>query len=159
MERFWILIVIIAAGIAFSTGCAPRATQGPNGKCTDTGRCGGPSTEQQTAEVTDAARGNTTEEPTFDNELECPSGMAVSGLLDYAPGAEGEKASPVELARRDFSEQIEEGDDVGLAAATRYGGAVKTVRVVRNGRIVALIDYQRAGAGWLRGSYEACAGF
>jgi hypothetical protein len=33
------------------------------------------------------------------------------------------------------------------------------VRVVRDGRVVALITYGRVGGGWLLESYEACADF
>jgi hypothetical protein len=99
-----------------------------------------------------------TAEQTSNNELECPSGMGVGSFFDYAPGAKGEKASPVELARRDFSKQIEGGDIVELANHARQGDT-ETVRVVRDGRVVALVEYGRVGGGWLRDHYEACTDF
>lgn len=102
--------------------------------------------------------GGTGEETTFDNGLECPGGMAVSGIGDFAPGAEGKEADPVEQTRRAFSGQIREGDGVGLSTTPQRGDQ-RTVRVEREGRTVALIVYRRAGGGWLRDSYDACAGF
>ncbi len=81
--------------------------------------------------------------------------MGVSGVVDYAPGAKGEKANPVELARRDFSKNIEEGDEV-VPERDRNPG---TVRVIRDGRVVAVIEYRRAGGGWLYDHYDACSDF
>jgi len=81
--------------------------------------------------------------------------MSVSGIVDYAPGSKGEKASPVELAGRDFSKKIEEGDKV----VAEHGRNASTVRVVRDGRVVAIIEYRRAGGGWLQDNYRACADF
>ena len=43
-----------------------------------------------------------------------------------------------------------------------YGEELRTVRVVRDGRVVALIHYKEgrgSGGGWLLDSYEACAEF
>ena len=156
--RFRALAVVAILGFALA-GCTPRASQGPNADRPDAGGRGGPSTERS-AESTGARRGSTGEVTTFDNGLECPGGMAVSGIGDYAPapGTEGREADPVKLARRDFSEQIGEGDRVGLSTTPQRGDQ-RTVRVVREGRTVALIVYRRAGGGWLRDSYDACAGF
>ncbi len=153
-----VLCVVAILGVALA-GCPPRASQGPDADRPDAGGRGGPSTERPAAS-TGARRGGTGEGTTFDNGLECPSGMAVSGIGDYAsaPGAEGREAGPVELARRDFSEQIGEGDRVDLSTTPQRGDQ-RTVRVVREGRTVALIVYRRAGGGWLMDSYEACAGF
>jgi hypothetical protein len=69
--------------------------------------------------------------------------MRVSGIVDYAPGSKGEKTSPVELARHRFSEEIEEGDRV----VARRGRSAGTVRVIRDGRVVAVIEYRRVGDG------------
>jgi len=85
----------------------------------------------------------------------------------YAQGI-GEKASPVEQARRRFSKRIKEGDTVEITDDQRgptvgyYGEQLRTVRVVRDGRVVALIHYKEgrsSGGGWLLDSYEACAEF
>ena len=80
----------------------------------------------------------------------------MSAVFDYVQGI-GEKASPVEQARCRFSKRIEEGDKVEIAE--RQGAPkVRTVGVVRDGRVVALIKYHRGtGGGWLPDSYEACA--
>jgi len=151
--------LLVAALIALSVACATDRTTDPQprtppvaepetvGKMVDGG-----------AEQTDARRGGTGEKTTFDNGLECTGGMAVSGIGDFAPGAEGKEADPVEQTRRAFSGQIREGDRVGLSTTPQRGDQ-RTVRVVREGRTVALIVYRRAGGGWLRNSYDACAGF
>ncbi len=128
-------------------GCGQDAGNTPSGSAdltTSPGRSG--------------ERATTAEQTASDNGLECPGGMGVGGFFDYAPGAKGEKANPVELARRDFSKQIDEGDTVEIADRPR-GRNARTVRVVRDGRVVALIEYRRAGGGWLQDHYEACANF
>ncbi len=74
-------------------------------------------------------------------------------------GAKGEKGTPVEVARRDFSKHINEGDTLEIADRSSGQNAKATVRVIREGRVVALIEYRRAGGGWLRDYYEACGDF
>jgi hypothetical protein len=98
--------------------------------------------------------------------LQCPDYSTVGAVFDYALGT-GEKASPVEQARRRFSKHIEEGDKVEIAerqgdpTAGYYGEELRTVRVVRDGRVVALMFYKEGidNGGWLLDSYEACAEF
>lgn len=85
----------------------------------------------------------------------CRGDTGVSGVVDYAPGTKGEEARPVELARRDFSKEIEEGDQV----VSERGRNAATVRVVRDGRVVAIIHYRRARGGWLYDHYDACSDF
>jgi Ca2+-binding RTX toxin-like protein len=91
--------------------------------------------------------------------LECANSGWVGGSIDYAAGARGEKGTPVEAARRDFPQKIEEGDTVQMIDRSRGQNARATVRVIREGRVVALIDYRRAGGGWLQDYYEACGDF
>jgi hypothetical protein len=79
-----------------------------------------------------------------------------AAILDYIVRAKG--ASPVELTQDEFSKRIEEGDTVEIANRQEDPN-VRTVRVVRDGRVVALITYGRVGGGWLLESYEACADF
>jgi hypothetical protein len=98
----------------------------------------------------------TTEETTYMSEVECPSGEWQGGQLDYAAGAKGEKGNPVELARRDFSKKIREADKVEVA---QRSGGMATVHVIREGLVVAHIEYRRAGGSWLQDSYEACVNF
>lgn len=85
--------------------------------------------------------------------------MAVGGEDGvYAPGAKGEKGDPVELVGRRFSEETEERDVVEVAGYPESRDQ-KSVRVVREGRVVAVIEYFRESGGWLGSGYSACAGF
>jgi hypothetical protein len=99
--------------------------------------------------------------------LECRQAGTKGAVFDYARPI-GEKAGPVEQARRRFSKRIEEGDKVEIAerqgdpTAGYYGEELETVRVARDGRVVALMFYKEGiegGGGWLLDSYEACAEF
>jgi hypothetical protein len=98
-------------------------------------------------------------ETTVLNGLECANSGWVSVYGDYPIGAKGKKGDPVELARREFPKQIKEGDTVEIADPSRGQNAKATVRVIREGRVVALIKYRRVGGGWLRDYYEACGDF
>jgi len=91
-------------------------------------------------------------------ELECMGGMAVSGGPQYAPGVKGERGNPVEITRRSFSDHIRDGDTVELAGYPK-SQEYRTVRVVRDGRVVATVAYVREGRGWLQDHYEACESF
>lgn len=98
-------------------------------------------------------------ETTLSNGLECASSGLVSGSADYAAGAKGAMGNPVEVARRQFSEKIKEGDAVEIADRSRGQNAGATVRVIREGRVLALIEYRRGGGGWLQDHYKACGDF
>ena len=140
-------------------GCAQGAANAPSGS-TDLTTSPGRSGEQAT----------TAEQTTTYTEmrgLECPEYSQEGAVFDYAQGI-GEKASPVEQARRRFSKRIEEGDTVEIAddqggtTVGYYGEELRTVRVVRDGRVVALMHYKEgrgAGGGWLLDYYEACGEF
>ena len=91
-------------------------------------------------------------------ELECEGGMAVSGGPQYAPGVEGKRGDIVEITRRSFSDHIRDGDTVGLAGYPESQD-YRTVRVVRDGRVIATVAYVREGKGWLQDHYEACESF
>jgi hypothetical protein len=91
--------------------------------------------------------------------LVCPNDEAVARHTDYVMGAKGKKGTPVEVARREFAKKIREGDTVEIADRSSGQNAMTTVRVIREGRVVALIDYHRAEGGWLQDYYEACANF
>ena len=111
-----LLVAALMALMALSVACAtdqttdPQRQPPPVAEPETVGKmaCGG-------AEQSVARWGGTGEETTFDNGLECTGGMAVSGIGDFAPGAEGKEADPVEQTRRAFSGQIREGDRVGLS--------------------------------------------
>jgi Ca2+-binding RTX toxin-like protein len=98
-------------------------------------------------------------ETTVLSGLECANSGWVSGSIDYLGGAKGEKGTPVEVARREFPTKIKEGDTVEIGDRSSGQNAKATVRVIREGRVVALIEYRRAGGGWLRDYYEACGDF
>jgi hypothetical protein len=91
-------------------------------------------------------------------ELECEGGMAVSGGPQYAPGIKGKRGNLVEIIRRSFSNQIKDGDTVEFAGYTESRD-YRTVRVVRDGRVIAKVVYFREGEGWLQDHYEACGSF
>jgi hypothetical protein len=91
-------------------------------------------------------------------ELECKGGMAVGGGPQYASGVKGKRGDLVEITRRSFSHQIRDGDKVELAGYTESRDH-RTVRVVRDGRVIATVVYIREGKGWLQDHYEACESF
>jgi hypothetical protein len=98
--------------------------------------------------------------------LQCSGGGQVHGI----PASGGNlKRDPVELARRYFNSKIEESDVVEIAgypelAYSRIHGYQRYVRVVRHGRVVAVIRYIRfrpeeGGGGWIRGGTFECESF
>lgn len=91
-------------------------------------------------------------------EIECKGDTAVSGMAEYAYGVKGKKGDPVEIARREFSRHIRDGDEVELAGYPQ-SREHRTVRVVRDGLVMAKIVYFREGKGWLQDHYEACGSF
>jgi hypothetical protein len=128
-------------------GCGQGAGNTPSGS---TGPTTSPGTSRE--QVT------TAEQTTYveTNGLQCRSSAMDAAILDYAVGAKGENANPVELTQDEFSKSIEEGDTVEIADR-QEGPNLRTVRVIRDGRVVAHITYRRGGEGWLLESYEACA--
>ncbi|HEX6710137.1 MAG TPA: hypothetical protein VF068_07370 [Rubrobacter sp.] len=91
-------------------------------------------------------------------ELECEGGMAVSGGPQYAPEIKGKGGDLDKITRRSFSNQIKDGDTVEFAGYTESRD-YRTVRVVRDGRVIAKVVYFREGEGWLQDHYEACGSF
>jgi hypothetical protein len=150
MVRIWIVTVVCVVALVPSLGCAQQGA----------GNAPSDSTQQTTTSLgVSSERPTTTAEETVLHGLECPSGMAVSGYIDYVMGAKGKKGTPVEVARREFSKKIEEGDTVEIAERSRGQNAKASVRVIREGRVVARIEYRRVGGGWLQDYYEACTDF
>jgi hypothetical protein len=156
MVRICIFAVITAVVLVSSLGCGQQgAGNTPSGSTEQAATSPRESREPPTTTPEET----TSEETTVLSGLECPNGNWVSGTIDYVVGAKGEKGNLVEVARRDFSKHIKEGDTVEIADRSRGRNAKATVRVIRDGRVVALIDYRRAGGGWLRDYYEACGSF
>jgi hypothetical protein len=147
MVRVWSVAEMIVVVLVSSLGCGQGVGDTPSGP---THR--NPSTTEPP---------KTTEQTTALGGLECPNGMAVSGFYDYVEGAKGKKGTPVEIARREFSKHIKEGDTVRMGDRSAGGGrdAEATVGVIREGRLVARIEYMRAGGGWLKDYSEYCANF
>lgn len=145
--KYLVILAVTGFVILVVVGCAQGAGNTPSGS-TDLTTSAGKSGEQAT----------TTEEPTYVemHGLQCRSSAMNAAIFDYAAGAKGENASPVELAQGDFSKTIEEGDKMEIADRPE-GPHMRTVRVVRDGRVVALIKYRRVGGGWVLDSYESCA--
>lgn len=114
--------------------------------------------EYGTLEVTDRDEGYKS------TRLECASreevsGASVFGSSSQAEQTTGEEKSPVELTRSRFSERIGEDYVVELAGYPEARGE-RTVRVMRDGRVVATTHYYWAeGSGWIGDSIERCAEF
>lgn len=97
--------------------------------------------------------------------LQCSGEGQVHGL----PASGGNlKGDPVELAKRCFKGKIEEGDVVEVAgypriSELRVADDQRYVRVVRDGKVVAVISYTRVsqeeGGGWMRGGSSECESF
>jgi hypothetical protein len=148
MVRVWSVAVTIVVVLVSSLGCGRGVGDTPSGPT------------HRTPSTTEPSK-TTSEQTTALGALECPNGMAVSGSYDYVEGAKGKKGTPVEIARREFSKHIKEGDTVRMGDRSAGGGrdAEATVGVIREGRLVARIEYMRAGGGWLKDYSEYCANF
>jgi hypothetical protein len=152
MVRVWSVAVMIVVVLVSSLGCGQGVGDTPSGPTPRTPSTTEPpkTTSEQTASEKTRTLGG----------LECPNGLAVSGVYDYVEGAKGKKGPPVELARREFSKHIEEGDTVRMGERSAGGrNAAATVGVIREGRLVARIEYRHAGGGWLKDYSEYCANF
>ena len=88
----------------------------------------------------------------LEDRLTCPD--RVIGITDYVEGAEGERGDLIAAMRRHVT-GLRAGDLV-----TRAGYPVtknREVRVIRDGRIVAVATYEPAGPdAWLLGSFAVC---
>jgi hypothetical protein len=92
-------------------------------------------------------------------ELDCSGKRATGDYGAYSEEAvNGRKGDPVELARRTFAGSLREGDVVEIAGNPESRDE-KTVRVVRDGRVVATVTYFRSTSGWFGDVVDACAGF
>lgn len=90
--------------------------------------------------------------------LECLGGRAVGVQGSYGPGTEAAKGNPVDITRRALKGRLREGDVVesaGYPEATGY----RTVRVVRERRVIATSGYFREGGGWFPDASSNCEGF
>ena len=148
--------LVIIAVMMVVVGCTRGAGNTPSSSTHLTTSAGRPGQQATTAEQTTY---------TEMGGLDCPEYSQKGAVFDYALGI-GEKASPIEQARGRFSRRIEEGDTVEIAddqggsTVGYYGQELRTVRVVRDGRVVALMFYKGDDrGGWLLDSYESCGEF
>jgi hypothetical protein len=90
-------------------------------------------------------------------ESQSSGGSGSTGTLDYGPDALGLKGDVVNIARTKLS-GLALGDVVEHAGYPRAAG-VQSVRVVRLGRVVAVLDFEADGrGGWLLAGTHACEG-
>ena len=66
------------------------------------------------------------------------------------------EGDPTDLLRRELSGSLRRDDVVEIAGNTQNRDE-KTVRVVRDGEVVANAHYFRTSSGWLGGLIENCA--
>lgn len=86
-------------------------------------------------------------------DLECPGGRGVTGS-----GGDRTGEDPVKLARRVLSDRLRNYDVLEIAGYPR-SPEKRTVRVVRDGRIAATVEFIRESGGWRESSVSNCAGF
>ena len=91
-------------------------------------------------------------------KLDCP--RETGGRME--PYTEEEmqeqREDPAEIFRRSLSGSLREDDVVEIAGYPESRGE-KTVRVVREGKVVATAHYLEFSTGWLEATEENCAGF
>ncbi len=91
--------------------------------------------------------------------LDCPRGKPPGGLKPYTEeDMKAREGDPVDLLRSELSGSLREGDIVEAAGNTRSRDE-KTVRVVRDGKVVANAHYLLFSDGWVEGSSDNCSGF
>lgn len=90
-------------------------------------------------------------------KLDCPRGKLAGGMKPFTKAeTRAHEGGPVDLLRRELSGSLREGDIVEIAGNVESRNE-KTVRVVRDGEVVANADYMRVSNGWLGGLTENCA--
>lgn len=91
-------------------------------------------------------------------KLDCPRGKPVGGMKPYTEEEmKAHEGDPTDLLRRELSGSLR-GDDVVEISGNTQNRDEKTVRVVRDGEVVANAHYFRTSDGWLGGLTENCAG-
>ena len=90
-------------------------------------------------------------------DLGCGNGSGTTGTVDYAETARGRQGSVVDVARLELR-GLRPGDLVEPAGYPAAAGE-RLVRVVRAGRVVAILAYADDGhGGWLIGTTRTCPG-
>ena len=91
-------------------------------------------------------------------KLDCPREKSRKIKPYTEEEMEEQRGSPVEIFRRSNADSLREGDVVEIAGNTRSRDE-KTVRVVRDGEVVATAHYLKFSTGWMEATDENCAGF
>ncbi len=91
-------------------------------------------------------------------KLDCPRARPKEIEPFTEEEMEERRADPVEIFRRSNSGSLRQGDVVEAAGNTRSRDE-RTVRVVRDGRVIATAHYLKFSTGWLEATDETCAEF
>lgn len=91
-------------------------------------------------------------------KLDCPREKSRKIEPYTKEEMEEQEGSPVEIFRRSNADSLRKGDVVEIAGNTRSRDE-RTVRVVRNGEVVATAHYLKFSTGWMEATEENCAGF
>jgi hypothetical protein len=86
-------------------------------------------------------------------KLDCPREKKMEPFTKEE--TEKQKGDPIEVFRRSNSDSLRKGDVVEAAGNTRSRDE-RTVRVVRDGKVVATAHYLKFSTGWME---ENCVGF
>lgn len=89
-------------------------------------------------------------------KLDCPREKKIEPYTNEE--TEEQKGNLIEIFRRGNSDSLREGDIVEIAGNVQSKDE-KTVRVVRDGRIVATAHYLKFSTGWMKATGENCIGF
>ncbi len=91
-------------------------------------------------------------------KLDCPKEKSKKIEPYTNEEMEEQEGDPVEIFRRSNADSLREGDVVEIAGNTRSRDE-RTVRVVRDGEVVATAHYLKLSTGWIEATDESCAGF
>lgn len=90
-------------------------------------------------------------------KLDCPGGRSKKIEPFTKEETEEQKGAPVETFRRGNAGALREGDVVETAGNTQSRDE-RTVRVVRDGKVVVTAHYLKFSRGWMEATDESCAG-
>lgn len=91
-------------------------------------------------------------------KLDCPREKSKKIKPYTKEEMQEQKGDPVEIFRRSNSDSLREGDVVEIAGNTQSRDE-RTVRVVRDGKVVATAHYLKFSTGWMEATDENCIGF
>ena len=89
-------------------------------------------------------------------KLDCPREKKMEPFTKEE--TEEQKEYPIDFFRRSNSDSLRKGDVVEAAGNT-HSRDERTVRVVRDGKVVATAHYLKFTTGWMEATDENCVGF